>query len=113
MSLKDKIEDRIDATIGKPARKALEQVAHALMVGIPAFLAVNWLPDGLAWQLPIAVSLALLAGGVREYFQNVGDDPDDETLFSLGNVPVNGDMLLDMGSYGVGGVVAGLLGFAV
>ena len=111
--MKDAIEGFLDNTIGKSGRKALEQVAHALMAGIPAFLAVNWLPDGLAWQLPTAISLALLTGGVREYFQNVGDDPDDETLFSLGNLPVNGDMLLDMGAYGVGGVVAGLLGFVV
>lgn len=111
--MKDAIEGFLDSTIGKPARKALEQVAHALMVGIPALLAVNWLPDGLAWQLPIALSLALLGGGVREYFQNVGDDPDDSTLFSLGNVPVNGDMLLDMGAYGVGGLAGGFFGFAL
>ena len=111
--MKDAIEGWLDDKIGKSGRKALEQVAHAFMAAVPAFLAVNWLPDGLAWQIPTALVVALLAGGIREYFQNVGDTPDDETLFSLGNVPVNGDMLLDMGAYGIGGVIAGLLGFVV
>jgi hypothetical protein len=116
MSLKDKFENWIDPKWGgkgKTVRKILEQFAHAAVAGACGFLVVNWLPDGLAWQIPTAVVVALLLGGVREYFQNVGDEPDDETLFSLGKLPVNGDMLIDMGAYGIGGMVAGLLGFAI
>ena len=111
--MKDTIEDFLDDLIGKSGRKFLEQIAHALMAGVPAFLVVNWLPDGLAWQIPTGIVFAMLLGGIREYFQNVGDEPDDETLFSLSDVPVNGDMLLDMGAYGCGGMLAGFLGFAL
>ena len=111
--MKDTIEGWLDDKIGKSGRKALEQVAHALLAGIPAFLTVNWLPLPIGASVGLAVALALLLGGVREYLQNVGDEPDDETLFTLGKLPVNGDMLLDMAAYGIGGVVAGLLGFAI
>ena len=95
----------------KTVRKVVEQIGHALMAGVPAFLVVNWLPDGLAWQMPIAVSVALILGGVREYFQNVGDDPEGNPV--LFGVPINGDLLLDMLAYGVGGAAAGFLGFVV
>ena len=111
--MKDLVEDFLDGLIGKPGRKLLEQVAHALMAGVPAFLAVNWLPDGLAWQIPTALVVALLTGGVREYFQNVGDAPDEGTLIVIARVPVNRDLLVDTGAYGSGGLCAGFLGFVV
>lgn len=111
--MKDAIEGWLDATIGRPGRKFLEQVAHAIMAGIPAFLVVNWLPSGLSWQIPTAIVFALFVGGIREYFQNIGDEPDEDTLFQVGDLPVNGDMLLDMGAYGCGGMLAGFLGFAL
>lgn len=112
MSLKDKVEDWLDDKIGRSGRKALEQVGHALMAGLPAFLVVNWLPDGLAWQVPLGFLSATLLGGLREYFQNVGDAPEG-SWFVVARVPVNGDLILDMLAYGVGGIAAGFLGFVI
>ena len=122
--MKDAIEGWLDDKIGKTGRKTLEQAGHFLMAGSPAFLAVNWLPDGLAWQIPAAILIALLGipaplpiwlnwGASREYFQNVGDAPDDGTLIVIARVPVNRDLLVDTGAYGSGGVAAGFLGFVV
>ena len=111
--MKDAIEGFLDRIIGKPGRKTLEQVAHALMVGIPAFLAVNWIPLDLGASIGCAALMAICLGATREVFQNWGDEPDEDTWFSLGQLPVNGDMLLDMLAYALGGVAAGALGFVL
>lgn len=118
MSFKDKAEDFIDGLIGKPARKVLEQVGHALMAGVPAFLAVHWLPIDGPWKLGLAVLVAVVGlpyawGAAREYTQNVGDPPDEKTLFSIGRVPINPNMLLDMLAYAIGGGFAGGLAWGL
>ena len=93
----------------KPARKGLEQILHALMAGIPGFLVVFWLPVGWPVKLALACLVALVAGGTREYLQNRGDPPDKDTLFVIGRVPVNFDMILDMAAYVAGGLAAGAI----
>ncbi len=35
MSLKNKIEDLLDRTVGRRGRKFLEQIAHFLLIGVP------------------------------------------------------------------------------
>jgi hypothetical protein len=109
MSLKGIIEDTLDDLIGRRARKWLEQAAHAALGGIPAFLAVNWLPLGFWPSVGLAVALAALIGAVLEYLQNAGDERDQTTLFVVARVPINGDLLLDMAAYVAGGAVAGFI----
>lgn len=111
--MKDAIEDFLDRTIGRSGRKALEQVAHALMVGVPAFLAVNWISLDLVASIGCAALMAICLGATREAFQNWGDEPDEDTWFSFVQLPVNGDMMLDMLAYALGGVAAGALGFVL
>ena len=94
---------------------AFEQVLHAILAGVPAFLAIHWLPLDF-WP---TVAVALVVAGVgqpygwawglaREIRQN-WDDPDDETtLFRISRLPVNLDMLFDMAAYLAGGAVASL-----
>lgn len=110
MSIGAKVEYWLDTLFGRNVRKALEQVAHAIMAGVPAFLVVNWLPIPFGAQVGLAVACAVLLGGIREYLQNVGDEPDETTLFSIGKLPINENMLIDMAAYLVGGVLAGVLG---
>ena len=116
MALKN-LESWLDRTIGKPARKALEQVAHAffgalaaLVVTSPIYLVAEFEPFGLtatfSWPFALAGLMAAIVGGAaREIDQNIGDEPDGETLFLIGALPVNMNMLLDMLFYAVGGAV--------
>lgn len=91
----------------KMVREIIEQVGHAIMAGVPAFLAVYWLPLPWGVQIGIAVAVAVILGGIREYRQNVGDDPEGAPVFF--GVPLNLDLVLDMAAYAVGGLVAGVL----
>jgi len=114
MSLKDKLEDWLDNTIGRPARKGIEQVGHVLMAGVPSFLIMNWIPIGDQFQALGAFLLAIVGipylwGIAREVTQNWGDEPDEETMFSLGKLPINSDMLMDIAAYSVGGALAGVV----
>ena len=121
--MKDAIEDFLDRTIGKPARKALEQVAHAVMGALAgSVLCAIWLGvervfgfTAAGVYLPAAIAGALIAGTLREYWQNVGDAPDHETLFVVADVPINSDLLVDLLAFLIGGGVAGgiWLAFAI
>ena len=50
----------------------------------------------------IGAIVGLLLGLVREYFQNVGDEPDEDTLFTIGDLPVNKNMLWNITFYAIG-----------
>ena len=91
----------------KPAREIVEQIGHAIMAGAPAFLVVFWLPLPWGVQIGLAVAVAVILGGIREYRQNVGDDPEGAPVFF--GVPLNLDLVLDMAAYAIGGLVAGVL----
>ena len=106
------IEEWLDRVVGKKVRKALEQLGHALMSGLPA-LTVPYL--GLLIGLPAASAAALgatvgmILGLTREYIQNIGDAPDETTLFVIEDLPVNKDMLIDITAYFIGAVTGGLV----
>ncbi len=118
MGLKDTIENAIDSfenaidnTLGKPFRKAMEQVFHALIAAIVAGI-TTWglLELGLPVEAAAAIGaiVGLLLGLVREYFQNVGDEPDEDTLFTIGDVPINKDMLWDIAFFAIGAALGSL-----
>ncbi len=118
MGLKDTIENAIDSfenaidnTFGKPFRKVMEQVWHALIAAIVAGI-TTWglLELGLPVEAAAAIGalVGLLLGLVREYFQNVGDEPDEDTLFSIGDLPVNKNMLWDITFYAIGAFLGSL-----
>ena len=56
----------------------------------------------------IGAIVGLLLGLVREYFQNVGDEPDEDTLFTIGDLPVNKNMLWDITFYAIGALLGSL-----
>ncbi len=118
MGLKDTIENAIDSfenaidnTLGKPFRKVMEQVFQALIAAVVAGI-TTWglLELGLPVEAAAAIGalVGLLLGLVREYFQNVGDEPDEDTLFTIGDVPINKDMLWDIAFYAIGAVLGSL-----
>lgn len=107
------MERWLDTLIGRRGRKILEQVGHAAMAGVPAFLVANWLPISDQLQVVVAVVFGLSLGITREYFQNVGDPPDEDTLFSIGRLPINLDMIVDLSAYAVGTGLAALLALSV
>lgn len=103
----------------QPWWDAVEQVAHAVMAGIPAFLVVMgtdlFYPLAFWDSLGIAIGVAFVGqpyfwswGLAREIRQNWGDEPDETTLFRIGPLPVNLDMLIDMLAYLMGGAIAGV-----
>ena len=105
---------------GKTWGEVIEQIGHALMSGIPAFAASNFLPIGDPLQVAVAVLVGMLGiparmpwnvnwGLSREYWQNVGDPPDEETWFSIWRVPVNSNMFRDVLAYGIGTAVSSVL----
>ena len=112
------MEDFIDGLIGKPARKALEQVGHALMAGIPAGaaaygLAALGLPFAAAFGIGVAISIIGVPyawGFFREFTQNWGDEPDERTFLQISKLPINMNMVLDKVFYAVGGVLLSPLG---
>lgn len=107
----------LDRVVGKKVRKGLEQLGHSLIGGLPA-LGVTYLTALIG--LPVASAaalgacLGLLIGVAREVVQNLGDAPDEETLFVLfDSLPVNKDMLLDVTFYFIGAVVGGFVGVLI
>lgn len=117
MSFKDTAEDFLDRTIGKPARKALEQVGHGLMAAaVGSVLAAAWwgIQSATGISIPVVYLVLVVVGGlaaglVREYFQNRGDGRDHTTLFMIGDVPINSNMLIDILAYFIGSAVGGLI----
>lgn len=124
MSLGNKIEDWLDQTIGRSGRKALEQVAHFLLIGFP------WgcVPAGTLYGIEaLAIEhrgiegfpfwgflLTGLFGSLfratwREYKQNVGDPSDETTLIRVGNLPINRDLILDWSVTSSGGIGSAIL----
>ena len=102
----------------------VEDVLHALMAGIPAFVVVMvidlFAPLDTAPAFAIALGVAFVGqpfawswGLAREIRQNWGDEPDDTTLFEIGPLPVNLDMLRDLLAYCAGGVIAGAASLVV
>ena len=118
MSWKDKIEDFLDRTIGKRGRKLLEQVAHFLLIGAP------WgcIGAGALWLIDRSAGIDAPIGGYvaaglltsifwatwREVAQNIGDPSDDTTLFRVGRLPVNRDLIVDWIVTASGGLVPGI-----
>ena len=123
MSIKDWFEDALDNTIGKPARKALEQVGHfaiwpggvggipgaAIALGIDAIPGLE-VPIGAYIVAGIVTAMALATW--REYNQNIGDEPDESTFHQLkvGDkiLPINQDMVVDWVISSAGGLLAGV-----
>lgn len=60
-------------------RKILDQVFHAIagavIAGVVGGVALVWLPGGIAGSIGAFVGAA--GGGLREFFQNVGDRNND------------------------------------
>ena len=106
------MEEWIDGLIGEPARKVLEQVGHAAMAAVPAggvsFLLLKMGSSRLASAL-VGGFTGLAAGLVREVIQNWGDGRDEKTLFMIADLPVNVNMLQDIGGYTVGTALAAVL----
>ena len=108
MGFKDKAEDWLDNNLpgGKATRKKLEQVGHAAL-GALASVVFFWVPG--AWIILASFGMATGVGVVREYFQNWGDPPEIDTLFIIfEQLPVNADMLIDIGFFSIGGLVFGV-----
>ncbi len=107
------MEDFIDGLIGKPARKALEQVGHALMSGLPAGgIAYGLAALGVPVWASALVGVIVGVGGIpyvcgiaREVTQNWGDGRDEKTRWMIGKLPINDNMLLDIAFYSVGTAV--------
>lgn len=117
-SLKNKIEDFLDRTIGRRGRKALEQVAHFLLIGAPwgciGAGVVWWIDSSNDTQSPIGVYItaglltAIIRATWREVAQNIGDEPDESTRLTIGRLPINRDMIIDWVITASGGIVPGV-----
>lgn len=105
----------------QPWWDAVEQVLHAILAGVPAFLVVMAIDlfNPLAFwpSLGIAMGVAFVGqpygwswGLAREIRQNWGDPRDETTLFVVPftRLPVNLDMAIDMLAYLAGGAIAGV-----
>ena len=106
----------------QPWWDAVEQVAHAVMAGVPAWLVLQGFdlfhPLDFWPALGVALGVAFVGqpyfwawGLAREIRQNWGVGRDERTLFVIGPLPVNLDMLIDMTAYLIGGTIAGVVSF--
>ncbi len=121
--IKDWFEEGIDNTLGKPFRKGLEQFGHftiypggvggvpgaAIVMGLDAIPGVT---ASIWWHILGGVITAAALAAWREYKQNIGDEPDDSTIYFVdigGRVlPVNWDMVVDWCVSAAGGMLAGI-----
>jgi len=128
--LKDWFEDLLDNNLpgGKKTRKVLEQiVGHFMLVGglsgaVGALLVfgVEKIDDNTNDLITIPGSVYLVAslitsfagGTIREYLQNIGDEPNEKTLFTIpigDGLPVNADLMIDWVVTGFGGLIPGVI----
>ncbi len=119
MSVLGNIEDPLDRLVGRKGRKILEQIGHfflgALAGCIPAgiVLYVNSI-DTVDTNYVIGVYIISgVLGGIafatwREWKQNRGDQADESTLFHIGRLPINRDLVVDWFITASGGAVPGV-----
>ncbi len=117
--MNDKVEDWLDRLFGRKGRKILEQFGHfllgALAGSIPAgiVLGVNMIDSSdVKYMLGVYIASGLLGGIAmatwREIKQNLGDEPDDSTLFTIWGLPVNRDLIIDWLITAAGGLLPGI-----
>ena len=100
--------------------KAIEQLGHFLMAGIPAGGLAYGLNFILPWQAALALGIALGIIGIpycwgiaREITQNWNDGRDEKTLFMISKLPVNMNMVWDIIFYVLGSVILSTVGVLV
>ena len=122
MSFGRKVDDWIDDNIGRWFRKTIwDQGGHFLLgaaFAAPAWVCVFMCHQNFAILTLIGLTCSITAATVWEAIQNWGDGWDERpgmkrTLFKIGPVPVNLDLVVDWFFRSAGGITPALVSLAL
>ena len=119
MSSMDYIEAWLDRLVGRKGRKILEQIGHFFLGALAGCvtagitLSVNVIDTrDIKYVIGVYIISGLLGSIAmatwRKLKQNRGDEADESTLFHIGRLPINRDLIVDWFITASGGAVPGV-----